>query len=121
VEADGRRIDFQLGLLAALWQLRERQEAYRLARHLVQSQSYLLIAWAAIDALGDENDKALARNPLETMDPGGEFVRSWFGLPQENRRVELLVSQKEAELLGDWVTRDWRLETSNLQSPISNL
>jgi tetratricopeptide (TPR) repeat protein len=76
VEADPRRIDFQLGLLAALWQL----------------------AWAAIDALGDENDKALARNPLETMDPGGEFVRSWFGLPQENRRVELLVSQKEAEL-----------------------
>jgi tetratricopeptide (TPR) repeat protein len=98
VEADPRRIDFQLGLLAALWQLRERQEAYRLARHLVQSQPYLLIAWAAIDALGDENDKALARNPLETMDPGGEFVRSWFGLPQENRRVELLVSQKEAEL-----------------------
>ena len=100
-EADPRRIDFQLGLLAALWQLRARQEAYELARQLVQSQPYLLIAWAAIDALGDENDKALARNPIATMDPGGEFVRLWFGLPQENRHIELLVSVKEAELLGD--------------------
>lgn len=99
VEADPRRIDFQLGLLAALWQLRARQEAYRLARHLVQSQPHLLMAWAAVDALGDENDKALARNPMGAMDPGGEFVRSWFGLPQEQHHVELLVSEKEAKLL----------------------
>jgi tetratricopeptide (TPR) repeat protein len=100
VEADPRRIDFRLGLLASLWQLKARQEAYILARQLVQSQPYLLIAWAAIDALGDENDKALARNPIMTMDPGGEFVRSWFGLPQESRQVALFVSAKEAELLG---------------------
>jgi hypothetical protein len=31
------------------------------------------------------------------MDPDGEFVSLWFGLPQERRRVELVVSTGEAE------------------------
>jgi len=99
IKADARRIDFQVGLLAALWQQRATQETYRLASHLVQSHPYLLIAWVALDEIGDENDKALARNPIETLDPDGDFVSDWFGLHYEGRPATLLVSEREAELL----------------------
>jgi tetratricopeptide (TPR) repeat protein len=97
LQADPRRIDFQLGLLAALWQQQQRAAVYPLARSLVQSQPHLLLAWVAAATFGDVNDQALARNPIETMDPDGEFVSLWFGLPQERRRVELVVSTGEAE------------------------
>jgi tetratricopeptide (TPR) repeat protein len=100
IQADPRRIDFQVGLLAALWQQRATQETYRVARHLVQGHPYLLIAWVALDTIGDENDKALARNPIEMMDPDGNFVSEWFGLPYERRPATLLVNAREAELLG---------------------
>ena len=99
IKADARRIDFQVGLLAALWQQRATQETYRLARHLVQRHPYLLIAWVALDATGDENDKALARNPIEMLDPDGDFVSEWFGLHYEGRPATLTVSEREAELL----------------------
>ncbi len=81
VKADPRRIDFQLCLLAALWQSHARDEAYTLARHLVQSQPYLLLAWVVLEALGDANDKALAAHPITSMDPDGEFVTMRLGIP----------------------------------------
>lgn len=74
-----RRIDFQVGLLVARWQQRARADAYPLARTLVQSQPHLLLAWVVIDAFGNEDDQALARNPIATMDPDGEYVRWWLG------------------------------------------
>lgn len=79
LELEPRRIDFQVGLLVARWQQQARREAYSLARTLVQNQPHLLLAWVVIDAFGDENDKALARNPLATMDPAGEYVALWLG------------------------------------------
>ncbi len=100
IQADARRIDFQVGLVAALWQQRATKETYRIARHLVQGHPYLLMAWAALDATGDENDKALARNPIEMMDPDGNFVGEWFGLQYEGHPAVLLVNAREAELLG---------------------
>ena len=100
IQADPRRIDFQVGLVAALWQQRASKETYRIARHLVQGHPYLLIAWVALDATGDENDKALARNPIEMMDPDGNFVSEWFGLQYDGRPTTLLVNVREVELLG---------------------
>ncbi len=99
IQADPRRIDFLLGLLVALWQQRARQEAYDLARHLTRQHPHLLLAWSVLDDLGDADDRALARNPLATMDPDGAFVRAWLGLPYERGRVEVVVSPEEAALL----------------------
>ncbi len=73
VEADSRRIDFQLCLTVALWQGGEEAEAYSLARHLVQRHPHLLMAWRTIATVGDENDQALAANPITTMDPSDEY------------------------------------------------
>ena len=80
VKADPRRIDFQLCLLAALWQSRAHEEAYVLARHLVQSQPHVLLAWVVLEAIGDANDKALAAHPITSMDPDGEFAADLLGL-----------------------------------------
>ncbi|MEZ4736103.1 MAG: bacterial transcriptional activator domain-containing protein [Caldilineaceae bacterium] len=99
LQAEPRRVDFQLGRLAALWQQRARQAAYRLARQLTAQHSHLLIAWAALHALGDEDDRALARSPIEMLDPDGDFVSSWFGIPYESQPVVLDVSTTEAALL----------------------
>lgn len=98
IEMDQRRIDFQVGLLVAHWQQRAQPEAYQLARYLVQGHPHLLLAWAVLDALGDANDKALARNPLESMDPDGEFVRTWLGTAYTRQPVMLTLSAKEALL-----------------------
>ena len=99
IEADARRIDFQLGLLAALWQQRAMAESHQLACYLVQKHPYLLIAWVARAATGDENDRALARDPIATMDPDGDFVRTWFGLHYAGAAITLSVSEREGELL----------------------
>lgn len=97
-EQDNRRLDFQSGLLVALWQLRAQPEGYELARRLSQSQPYMLLAWAAIDDLGDENDKALARHPLSTMDPDGDYVRMALGLTYSSRQVRLYLSENDKSL-----------------------
>jgi tetratricopeptide (TPR) repeat protein len=99
IEADARRIDFQVGLLMAIWQLRARDEAYRLARSLVDEHPHLLLAWVVLDELGDVNDRALARNPIQSMDPNGEFARVWLGLPHAPRTAELTVTPDEVALL----------------------
>lgn len=98
-EVDPRRIDFQIGLLVALWHLRARQESYQHARALTRQHPHLILAWTVVGALGDENDQALARNPIETMDPDGEFVRSWLGNTYERSPVKMIVNAREAELL----------------------
>jgi tetratricopeptide (TPR) repeat protein len=105
ITADPRRIDFQVGLLGALWQRHARREAYDLARHLTQHHPHLLIAWTVLDDLGDVNDQALARNPIATMDPDGEFVRQWFGLPFGRSPFELNISHQEAALVREWLNR----------------
>lgn len=107
VKADARRIDFQLCLMLALWQSRAVEEAYALAHHLVQSQPHLLPAWVVLDATGDENDQALARSPVETMDPGGDYMSSVLGVPVPSRAeaapVTLAVTSEEAAWLASYL------------------
>lgn len=99
LQAEPRRVDFQVGRLAALWQQRARQAAYRLARQLTEQHPHLLIAWVALRSMGDEFDRALARNPIEMLDPDGDFVSSWFGIHYDSPPVILEVSSAEAAIL----------------------
>jgi tetratricopeptide (TPR) repeat protein len=100
MEVEQRRIDFQLHCAVALWQQNARQDAYGIARHLTQRHPHLLLAWVVLDALGDVNDRALARNPLLSMDPDGEFVREWLGVPYGGGGAVLQLTAREAELVG---------------------
>lgn len=99
LQADARRIDFQIGLMATLWQQGSRQRAYQLAQRLVNRHPHLLIAWIALQTLGDEDDRALARAPIAAMDPDGEFVSNWFGMHYEAPPVMLEVTDAEAATL----------------------
>lgn len=102
VKADPRRIDFQQALMLAWWQQHSHDEAYVLARHLVQSQPHLVLAWAVLAAIGDQNDRALAYNPLMSMDPDGEYVTTIFGVhlrPLEPEPFTIDVDADEAAWL----------------------
>lgn len=99
LQADPRRIDFQVGLMTALWQQRSKQAAYALAQQLSNSHPHLLIAWVALQMLGDADDKALARAPIAEMDPDGDFVRSWLRISYEAPSRSLDVSEAEYALL----------------------
>ena len=96
LEADGRRVDFQVGLMAAFWQQRARQAAFQLAQQLTTAHPHLLMAWVVLGTLGDADDRALAKNPIATMDPDGDFVSSWFGAHYEAPPATLNVSDAEA-------------------------
>ena len=99
VQADPRRIDFQLGFMVSLWQHRSRQVAYQLATRLTSQHPHLLLAWVVLHTLGDENDKALAQAPIAAMDPDGAFVRNWLGGSYKIRPATIAVSTTEADLL----------------------
>ena len=96
---DPRRLDFQCGLLVALWQGRAEREAYALARRMIQAQPHLLLGWVVTDALGDADDRALARHPLQTMDPDADYVRSVLGLSAPARAVLMRIAENERNLL----------------------
>jgi tetratricopeptide (TPR) repeat protein len=100
VAQDSRRLDYQSGLLIALWQSHTQPEAYEMARSLTQAQPYLLIAWTVVDAVGDADDQALARHPLSTMDPDGDYLRSVLVLNAPSRPVRLIVKKADRALLG---------------------
>jgi tetratricopeptide (TPR) repeat protein len=99
VQVDDRRIDFQMNWLLALWQGGMRPDAYRLARTLSRRHPHLLLAWAVLGALGDVNDRTLARSPLASMDPEREYLATRFRLPIERQAVTIRISVKEAEML----------------------
>lgn len=106
VKADPRRIDFQTCWMVALWQQHNHAEAYALARHLVADHPYLILAWTVIDAVGDENDQALAHHPLTSMDPDGSYVAALFGGALAGRPqpvVEFSVTPVEAERLAAYL------------------
>ncbi|HRW03973.1 MAG TPA: hypothetical protein P5121_02690 [Caldilineaceae bacterium] len=103
LQADARRIDFQLGLMTALWQQHARQSAYPLAQHLTRQHPHLLLAWVALQALGDENDQALAWAPIAAMDPDGEYVSQWFAIHYEAPPATLEVSAAEAAILQNYL------------------
>ncbi len=98
-QEDSRRLDFQSGLLIALWQSHTQPEAYEMARRLSQAQPYMLIAWTVVDAVGDADDRALARHPLSTMDPDGDYLRSALILNAPSRPVRLTIKAADRELL----------------------
>lgn len=99
VQADHRRVDFQVCLMVALWQAGKEDEAYTLARHLVQRHPHLLMAWHALAALGDENDQALAVNPVATMDPDYEFAATFWHIGLQNKDYAIRVTEADMSLL----------------------
>lgn len=103
IQAEPRRVDFQVGRLVALWQQRARQTAYRLARQLTEQHPHLLMAWVVLHSLGDEFDRALARNPIDMLDPDGDFASSWLGLDDNSQPVMIEVSPAEATVLQEYL------------------
>ena len=101
VKAEPKRLDFQVNWMVALWQQRARQEAYQIARHLTARSPHTLLAWVVLAALGDVDDRALARNPIQTMDPDGEFVQAWLRIPWDRPSTPLRVTIGEAALLAE--------------------
>jgi len=83
IQTEPRRSDFQVAYMVALWQQGAHQEAYRWARHLSSANRHLIMPWMVLHETGDDNDKALAENPLSTMDPTRTFLRSWLGTAQQ--------------------------------------
>lgn len=99
--ADPRRLDFQINLMVALWRQGDAGGAYQLARHLTDDNPLLLLPWYVQAALGDEDDRALAYNPLVTMDPDGDYLRRRLRLdlaPPDEREPGVRFRQDAAVL-----------------------
>ena len=93
-------LDYRSGLLEAAWHDGRTEEALHLARLLVSLNSNLLLGWVVSARIGDEDDKALAKAPLEAMDPDGEYAvtrfayKNAFAVP-----TDISVSPEDAALL----------------------
>ena len=59
----------------------------------------MLLAWVTLDAVGDENDQALARHPIASMDPDGGFVGSVPGMSLPRDPVTLSIAPEDAAWL----------------------
>lgn len=101
MRAEPKRLDFQVDWMVAMWQQGARQDAYRAARYLTRRHPHTLMAWVVLAALGDADDRALARNPIQSMDPDGEFVQAWLRIPWERPATPLRVTIGEAALLAE--------------------
>lgn len=99
IQAAPRRVDFAAHLVVALWQSGAQDEAYVTARRLVHDHPRLLLAWVVLDAVGDEDDKALANSPLSSMDPDGAYVRQWCNLRYPARPTAVTMDAGVAALL----------------------
>jgi tetratricopeptide (TPR) repeat protein len=98
-QADRRRVDFQVALAVSLWQSGQDDEAYTLARHLIERHTHLLMAWYTLAATGDENDRALAESPIATMDPDGEYAASIWGVGVQDSSAAVLLTPDELDVL----------------------
>lgn len=107
------RDDFHINRLVSLWQSGARPEAYRVAQWLVQRERTLLLPWVVLDAIGDENDKALAVSPIEAMDPDGEYASNWLRMPMQREPATLQINQVEAKMLEQFaITEPVEVEAS---------
>jgi len=99
-EEEPGRLDYQSSLLEASWHDGRDEEALHLARLLVSLNPNLLLGWIVSARIGDEDDRALARAPLEAMDPDGEYSitrfsdKNVFAFP-----TDISVSPEDAALL----------------------
>lgn len=98
-EANPQRNDFRMYRMLSLWQSGAGEKAYALAQRIVRRDRFLLLPWLVLDTLGDDNDRALARQPLHSMDPNGEYVQGWFGIEASRPDIEISVTPAEADLL----------------------
>lgn len=101
VKAEPKRLDFQVNWMVAAWQHNLRQDAYQIARSLVSRSPHVLMAWIVVAALGDVDDRALARSPIQTMDPDGEFVQAWLRIPWDRVQTPIRVTLREVALLAE--------------------
>jgi len=99
VEANPPRTDFRINWMVTLWQGGDARAAYRIARQLVEQERLLFAPWVVLNALGDHTDKALALNPIQTMDPDGEYIHARFGIDPGRGPIQITVTPSEAELL----------------------
>lgn len=99
ISVNSQRNDFLMGKLATLWRRGRRSAAYQLARHLLDKEKNLILPWLVLNDLGDVNDKALAYNPIQMMDPDGEYIFTWLGLGTVDSSREITLKKAEVELL----------------------
>ena len=99
IAANEHRYDFHINRLISLWQGGSRPEAYRLAQWLVHHERTLLLPWIVLEAIGDENDKALALSPIQAMDPDGEYVSNWLKMSTPREPITIRVNQLEAQMI----------------------
>lgn len=99
VDANGPRKDFRTYQMVSLWQSGDSERAYATAQALTRRDRYLLLPWVVLHALGDDNDRALALHPVQSMDPDGEYVWGWFGIETGRSPISIDVSEAEAEQL----------------------
>lgn len=99
ISANEHRYDFHINRLVSLWQSGARPEAYRAAQWLVHRERTLLLPWTVLEAIGDENDRALAFSPIQAMDPDGEYASNWLRMPMRREPMTIRINQLEARML----------------------
>ncbi|MEM7124937.1 MAG: hypothetical protein AAF702_01335 [Chloroflexota bacterium] len=99
IKANAQRNDFLLGTLVTHWQRNRRSTAYQLARKLLDREKNLLLPWVVLNSIGDANDRALAHNPINMMDPSNEYIYTWLGIGELDTSFEISITKAEVELL----------------------
>ena len=98
-KSNQQRTDFRLRQVVALWQGGAPRQARMLARQLVEANHHLVIGWAVLNAVGDRNDISLALNPLQQMDPEGQYAREWMHVDLPHAPIHLVVTERDEQLL----------------------
>lgn len=96
------RYDFHINRLISLWQSDAHDEARSVARWLVDRERALLLPWIVLATIGDQNDKALAVSPLETLDPDGEYGSNYLQLPMHRKPVRIINNQLETHMFNNY-------------------
>ncbi len=73
------REEWRLARLIALWRGYQREEAWTMARSLVDRNRYLLACWHILSVVGDQADQAIAQTYITMLDPDGAHTRQMLG------------------------------------------
>ncbi len=73
------REEWRLAWLISLWRGYQREEAWTMARSLVDRNRYLLACWHILSVVGDQADQAIAQTYITMLDPDGSHTRQMLG------------------------------------------
>ncbi len=73
------REDWRLAWVISLWRGYEREEAWKMARTLVNRNRYLLAGWHILSVVGDQTDQAIAQTYTAMLDPDGSHTQHMLG------------------------------------------